>query len=132
MGHFTRDCRAQGRESGGRPPSPSVRNGPQRDTNQVHTLSAGLCDAEGSGVEHSPSRAALNALYSDSGDEEVCQILLNYRGSKPQHICMEIQGVSTEGMVDTGANITIIGGNLFIYWSSCKTQERLEEGRQSA
>ena len=82
------------------------------ETNQVHTLSTGLCRAEGEDIAHVPSSAVLDALF-DSGEEEVRRICLAYQGSKPQHARMEIQGVPTEGVVDTGADITIIGGDLF-------------------
>ena len=59
-----------------------------------------------------PLSAVLDALF-DSGEEEVRRICLVYQGSKPQHARVEIQGVPTEGVVDTGADITIIGGDLF-------------------
>lgn len=57
--------------------------------------------------------AILDVLLPDSDDEGVCQIQLDYRGSRPRHVRVEIQGVPAQGFVDTGADITIIGGDLF-------------------
>lgn len=59
-----------------------------------------------------PSDALLDALLPDSGDE-VRRIRLDYQGSKACHVRVEIQGVPTDGIVDTGADITIIGDGLF-------------------
>ena len=48
-----------------------------------------------------------------SDDEEIRQIRLDYQGSKPRHARVEVQGVPAHGIVDSGADITIIGGDLF-------------------
>ena len=59
------------------------------------------------------SRAALEVLLSDSGENEVRHIRLDYQGSKPRNAQVEIQGVPAQGVVDSGADITIMGGDLF-------------------
>ena len=35
------------------------------------------------------------------------------KGSKPQYVNVQVQGVPTSGIIDTGADITIMGGELF-------------------
>ena len=52
----------------------------------------------------------LALLYlSDS----VSAVRVNDQGSKPQYVNVTIQGVATSGIIDTGADITIMGGELF-------------------
>ena len=49
----------------------------------------------------------------DSSDSDVNVVRVNDRGSKPQFAEVLIQGVPATGVIDTGADITIIGGELF-------------------
>ena len=35
------------------------------------------------------------------------------KGNRPQYVNIQVQGVPTSGVIDTGADITIIGGDLF-------------------
>ena len=56
------------------------------------------------------SSIVLDVLLTDSDDEEIGQIQLNYQGSKPRYARVEVQGVPAHG---GGADITIIGGDLF-------------------
>ena len=35
------------------------------------------------------------------------------KGSRPQYVNIQMQGVPTSGVIDTGADITIMGGDLF-------------------
>ena len=51
-------------------------------------------------------------LYSDS-EGTVDTVRVSDKGSRPQYVNVEIQGVPTSGVIDTGADITIIGGGLF-------------------
>ena len=57
----------------------------------------------------------LDFLYSsDSGDEShVNLVRVEDKGSEPKCAKVEIQGVPAYGVVDSGADITIIGGELF-------------------
>jgi len=57
----------------------------------------------------------LQLLYSDSkdSDESVNTIRVNDKGSFPQCVHVLIQGVPAYGIIDTAADITIIGGRLF-------------------
>ena len=49
----------------------------------------------------------------DSEDEEIRRIQLNYNGSRSRYAQVEVQGVPAQGIADSGADITIIGGELF-------------------
>ena len=49
----------------------------------------------------------------DSSDSDVNVVRVNDRGSKPQFAEVLIQGVPATGVIDTGADITIIGGERF-------------------
>ena len=51
---------------------------------------------------------------SDSdGEETVKQIIVTDSGSKAQHARVSVQGVPAQGIIDPGADITIMGGELF-------------------
>ena len=54
----------------------------------------------------------LPFLYSDS-DGTVDTVRVSDKGSKFQYVNVQVQGVPTSGILDTGADITIIGGELF-------------------
>ena len=57
----------------------------------------------------------MNILYSssDSDSGDVKAIRVQDKGSKPRFARVLVQGVPTYGIVDTAADIMIIGGNLF-------------------
>jgi len=55
----------------------------------------------------------VSLLYSLESDSGVDMVRVCDQGSRPQHVNIEIQGVSTSGVIDTGADITIMGGELF-------------------
>ena len=50
---------------------------------------------------------------SDSDDGNVCIVRVEDRGSKPRMVMVDIQGVPARGIIDSGADITIINGDLF-------------------
>ena len=55
-------------------------------------------------------------LLSDSEEEdsaEVSQVRVDDHGSVHQQVKVVVGGVPAVGMVDTGADVTIIGGSLF-------------------
>jgi len=63
---------------------------------------------------HKTSENALDYLFpSDSEEGDVCLIRVHDKGSKQRRAIVEVQGVETCGVVDTGADITIMGGELF-------------------
>ena len=55
----------------------------------------------------------LSLLYSSSDDDEVRQVRVNYEGSQPRYAEVQVQGVPALGMIDTGADISIMGLDLF-------------------
>ena len=63
--------------------------------------------------QESPNQYDL-LFSSDSENEEVVkQIVVTDKGSKAQHARVSVQGVPTTEVIDTGADITIMGGELF-------------------
>ena len=57
----------------------------------------------------------LDFLQSDSDDEEgdIKTVRVEDRGSKPRKVLVDIQGVPGTGVIDSGADITIMGAELF-------------------
>ena len=58
--------------------------------------------------------ALLDFLYSSDDEQEAGVSVVEVRdhGSQPKCARVEIQGVPVFGVIDSGADITIIGGNL--------------------
>ena len=53
-------------------------------------------------------------LYSlDSDDGNVCTVRVEDKGSKPCIAMVDVHGVPAKGIIDSGADITIINGDLF-------------------
>ena len=50
---------------------------------------------------------------SDDGNMEIRQVRISYNGSRQQYVPVQLQGVPTSGAVDSSADITIVGGELF-------------------
>ena len=50
---------------------------------------------------------------SESDGGEVRQVQVSDTGSQSQSVVVDIEGVPARGSVDTGSDITIIGGQLF-------------------
>ena len=97
-GHVIRDCRKN--------KSDDVCRSQQPVTKQVTTGDSGQ-------PQGSPNPYDL-LFSSDSEDEEVVkQTVVTDKGSKAQHARVSIQGVPTNAVIDTGADITIMGGELF-------------------
>ena len=53
-------------------------------------------------------------FLSDLGDGDVCVVRVHDKGSRQRCAHVEVQGVEAWGVVDTGADITIMGGELFM------------------
>jgi hypothetical protein len=102
-GHFARDCKKK--ESNGRPAS---------SNRGVKLLSS---DAAEPCMEQAPMQEVsdpLSLLYSsDSDSDGVRQIRVSDHGSKSRYANVLIKGVHTIGVIDTGADITIVNGALF-------------------
>ena len=56
----------------------------------------------------------MNFLYSsESDDGSVCVVRVEDKGSKPRTVVVNLHGVPARGIIDSGADITIINGDLF-------------------
>ena len=55
----------------------------------------------------------IDLLLADSEDDAVCQVRITDQGSKAQSVKVNIHGVIAHGIIDTAADITIMGGKLF-------------------
>ena len=66
--------------------------------------------SEGDG--HDDPRESLESDLSDDR-EQVLQVKVDDKGSLPRCVKVEMQGVPMHGIVDSGADITIIGGRMF-------------------
>ena len=65
-------------------------------------------------VPQEDSVTPLSLFFSESEDEgDVKRVMVTDHGSRPQLARMDIQGVPADGVVDTAADITIMGGKLF-------------------
>ena len=73
------------------------------------------CPAEDADrASQSSNTNPLSLLFSESEDEgDVRRVMVADQGSRPQLARVEIQGVPADGVVDTAADITIMGGKLF-------------------
>ena len=118
-GHLMKDCRVRPTESSGsnnansqRRPT-NIRQGSGR-RGQGTGVSVVSIDPETVTSTDSQHENLLGILFSDSdSDTEVKVIRVSDEGSKSQCAHVEVQGVPAYGVVDTAADITIIGGKLF-------------------
>ena len=58
----------------------------------------------------------LSLLYSSSDESEsddICAVRVHDGGSQQHYAEAQLQGVPAQGIVDSGADITIIGAELF-------------------
>ena len=69
---------------------------------------------EDSGEPTTSHQSALELLPSDSDEEEVTLVHVACSNGQPKCARVLIQGVEASGIVDTGADITIIGRDLFL------------------
>ena len=98
QGHIAQDCRAKRTESKG------------------HTKERSTTKVVESTSKPSGQHNVLDMLYSSSEDEsdsEARMVRVENKGSQPQCAQVVIQGVPVYGIVDSGADITIMGGKLF-------------------
>ena len=60
-------------------------------------------------------RDPFDLLFSSDseGEEAVRQIVVTDKSSRAQHARVSVQGVPANGVIDVGADITIMGGELF-------------------
>ena len=104
-GHMAKNCRQKKQESKGRTPNKTG----QSQTKQV------LSEDQGTSQSQQDTSTPESLLYSDSDNEgaKACTVRVQDGGSISQCVKVQLQGVSAYGFIDTGADITIIGGKLF-------------------
>ena len=128
-GHLIQDCLQRKKKEGesrgpSRPPSAKqvvaeaandgVSAGDASSTN-VSDGGAQQPTGDGSGVT-SPQEDVnpLSLLFSESDEDgDVKQVMVTDSGSHPQLARVNVMGVPADGVVDTAADITIMGGKLF-------------------
>ena len=121
LGHVAKYCKASNREkeaSGSFSKSDDKVKFPtsqyaskSNSTKQVSTKPSSVAQSEPSRVSVDP----VSLLYSSDSESSVGMVRVCDQGSRPQYMNIEIQGVPTSGVIDTGADIhiTIMGGELF-------------------
>ena len=109
-GHLARNCPKKRPTQGSqRRPGTTPSQGSQRRpgaTNQVTTS-----PEDGKRVRFEALQEQL--CSDDSSDDDVRVGKLTDEGSQPQCVKLQIQGVPAYGLIDSGADITIMGGILF-------------------
>ena len=106
IGRFARDCKKKRKESNGRPAS---------SNRGVEALSSDTAEPFIEQVSMQGVSDPLSLLYSSESesDDGVRQIRVSDLGSKPRYANILIEGVTAAGVIDTGADITIVNGALF-------------------
>ena len=134
-GHLMKDCRQRRRESESRGPtrpatakqiqsSAEDRDRPTQDPAGAElsdppedVVSSTSCPQTSRHIAHSSNEMAPNPydllLSSSEEEDEVKQVRVADSGSRSQLARVDIQGVPADGVVDTAADITIMGGKLF-------------------
>ena len=128
-GHLAWECRSRRTESSGRGTKQRPR---QVDTRQVYITEGEVFPAHSERTQSPATTPGLLSylLSTDSEDSEdgVRQIRISDQGSRQQHADILIEGVPARGIIDSGAEITIIGGELLRRIAArCETQEEPAE-----
>ena len=109
--HLANKCDAKKMESQGK--SKNTQRGQSAAKRIVGTSE----ERSQSGVDYdlnqSRNQDPINFLYSSDSDGDVWTVRVSDTGSKPQCARVTIQGVPVIGIIDTAADITIMGGVLF-------------------
>ena len=96
-------------------PGHLARNCPKKATSRGQPQSQSKTKQVTSGTEQGRFES-LQELLDSSGEsegEDVRVVRLTDKGSQPQCIKLQVQGVPAYGIIDSGADITIMGGALF-------------------
>ena len=96
MGHYSSECHVPKTESRGDQPKVSAK--------QVTTSAS---------TSQAPKEDPRALLHSDSDSEHVQMVTITDQGSKTHRARVMVQSVPAEGVIDTGAEITILGANCF-------------------
>ena len=103
-GHLARDCKMSKTESKGRPAP-----------NRLRPASTKQVQAKGDAAVSQERVNPMEFLYSSDSEEEskVRIVRVTDGGSISQCARLQVQGVPVFGIIDSGADITIMGGELF-------------------
>ena len=105
--HLKRDCKATKTES-------TVQPKPQQPKPQEKSAGTKLVQSTQTDDAVPVPVDPMQFLESDKEDDStVSTVRVKDKGSKPQMAVVDVQGVQTEGIIDTGADITIMGPELF-------------------
>lgn len=120
-GHLARDCKMSKTESKGRPAPNRLR---PAITKQVQ--------ASGDAAVSQERANPMEFLYSSDSEEEseVRIVRVMDRGSLSQCARLQVQGVPMFGIIDSWADITIMGGELFKKVAAAARLKRFQETRQ--
>ena len=64
-------------------------------------------------IDENSTSNPIEMLFSDSDDSTVGVVCVKDNGSQARKVIVDIAGVPAQGLVDTGADITIMGQELF-------------------
>ena len=108
LGHLAKDCRSKANTS-----RPSSNLKPNQRTRQI--ISGAQTGRQNSSATLVTEENPISYMYSDSDDSTsgVRQVTVPDKGSQVKCARVSVQGVPAYGIIDSGADITIIGGSLF-------------------
>ena len=107
-GYLAKNCKANNREQESRGSTTQKKEPNKSSTRQITSQS----HENQHDTDEENSLDPISLLYSDS-EGTVDTVRVSDKGGRPQYVNVEIQGVPTSGVIDTGADISIIGGGLF-------------------
>ena len=111
--HFVKDCKAPSKESSGNTYAhKNTRSNSNSDGGSKKKISVVSTEPAESTVRDDPASYMHSSSESD-GEAQVALVRVPYEGSDPRRAFVEVQGIPAHGVVDTGADITIIGPELF-------------------
>ena len=105
--HFVKNCKTNSKEQESQVTS-DQKDPSKGNTRQVMT--------ESSNNHLSASKASCRGLIAfpySVFDGTVDTVRVSDKGNKSQFVNVQVQGVTTSGILDTGVDITIMGGKLF-------------------
>ena len=107
-GHLAKDCRSKANTS-----RPSSNLKPNQRTRQI--TSGAQTGQQNSSSTLVTEENPISYMYSDSDDSTsgVRQVTVPDKGSQVKCARVSVQGIPAYGIIDSGADITIIGGSLF-------------------
>ena len=113
VGHFASSCPSKRTESKSKPDQKSGATGNTNTKPVVKQLTTTDGPGEGGPDQAQEPDDLLELLMSDSDGEYVNLVQVHDQGSMARAAVVQIQGVQAVGVIDSGSDITIMGGELF-------------------